>query len=174
MTTPKKVPENHPVCRLFRTLTERAMNRAQIPDSQIIMYVSDMLLHFLHAENLYPYRGDAGEKVCHVTDLIEMAEQATEQRQEIYQYLGDYLLFVLGVFPESLEKPRRTSSPAFYAYHGRRSYLAASELQRHSDSIHLYRKMAAQFERCVLGLNWFKEYTQDPFYQYMLREFSVG
>lgn len=171
----KTVPDNHPVCKIFRTLTARALSQAHLSDSQLVLYVSNMLLQFIHVENLYPYEDESGSKIHHVTDMIQMAEQAgLKEKQQIYQYVGDYVLFILGVFPESLERRRRTSSASLYAYHGRRSYMAVSELQRHSDATYLYRKMADHFERCVLGLNWFKEYTRDPFYQYMLREFNVG
>ncbi|MBI2822218.1 MAG: hypothetical protein HYX74_08340 [Acidobacteria bacterium] len=151
------------------------MHQAELSDSQVVLYVSDMLLQFLHTENLYPYEHETGAKVGYISDMIQLAEQADlRKKQEIYQHVGDYVLFVLGVFPESLEKPRRNVSPSFYTYHGRRSYMAASELHQHSDAIQLCRKMASQFERCVLGLNWFREYTSDPFYQYMFREFSIG
>jgi hypothetical protein len=159
---------------MFRVLTERAMNQAQLSDNQVVLYVSEMLLHFMHTDNLYPYVDESGNQVSHVSDMILMAEKSDLQaKQEIYRYVGDYVLFILGVFPESLERPRRSNDAIFWASQGRRSYMAASELQRQAESTFLYRKMADQFERCVLGLNWFKEYTSDPFYQYMLREFSV-
>lgn len=151
------------------------MTQAQLSDNQVVLHVSQMVLHFLHTDNLYPLHDESGAKICYLTDMIQMAEQAgLKQKEKVYQYIGDYVLFTLGVFPESLEKPRRPSSATFYAYHGRRSYMAASELQRRSEATQLYRKMADQFERCVLGLNWFKQYTNDPFYQYMFREFSVS
>ncbi|HEV8131935.1 MAG TPA: hypothetical protein VGQ81_11840 [Acidobacteriota bacterium] len=171
----RTVPENHPVSKMFRALTERAMNQAQLSDNQVILYVSQMLLHFLHTENLYPYMDESGNHIWHITDMMLVADQSDlKEKQEIYRYVGDYALFILGVFPESLERPRRNNNASFWASQGRRSYIAASELQQRTETTHLYRKMADQFERCILGLNWFKEYTSDPFYQYMLSEFSVG
>lgn len=171
----KAVPENHPVCQMFRVLTERAMHQAQLEDSQVVMYVSRLLLHFLYTENLHPFVDGSGAKTTYVTDLIQMAEQSdVREKQRIYQHVGDYALFILGVYPESLDRPRRCLDPTFYASQGRRSYIAASELLLNAEATQLCRKMADQFERCVLGLNWFKEFTSDPFYQYMFREFGVG
>ncbi len=171
----KTIPENHSVSRMFRALTERAMNQAQLSDNQVVLYVSQMLLDFMHTDNLYPYVDDSGNQICYITDMISMAEKSDlREKQEIYRYVGDYVLFILGVFPESLERPRRSNSATFWASQGRRSYIAASELHRQPETTYLYRKMADQFERCVLGLNWFKEYTSDPFYQYVFREFSIG
>ncbi len=37
----------------------------------------------------------------------------------------------------------------------------------------LLRTLSDRFETCALGLNWVREYTHDPFYQYMLRQFRV-
>ena len=34
-------------------------------------------------------------------------------------------------------------------------------------------ELADKHERCVLSINWVQEYTNDPFYQYMLRQFGV-
>jgi len=36
-----------------------------------------------------------------------------------------------------------------------------------------YRKLSAQFEQRVVGLKWVKVYINDPFYQYMFREFDI-
>ena len=62
---------------------------------------------------------------------------------------------------------------SYYADTGRRSYLFASELERNRESVVVFRKLADKFERCVVSLNWVREYTKDPFYQYMLRQFRV-
>ena len=175
MDTTARTPEDHAIHRYFRSLTERAMHQAQLRDHQVVAYVSDMLLQFIESRELHPYQDASGARISHVTDLIELAEHSDPARRvEIYRYIGDYLLFVLGVFPESLENPRRPTTGAYFALQGRRSYLAASELQVRPDAIELYRKMGVQFERCVLGLHWFKEYISDPFYQYMLRQYGVG
>ena len=41
------------------------------------------------------------------------------------------------------------------------------------ESTIVFRKLSEQFEQCVVGLNWVKLYINDPFYQYMFREFQV-
>ena len=64
-------------------------------------------------------------------------------------------------------------SHSYYADTGRRSYQVASELERNVDTTVVFKKLAEKFERCVLSLNWVREYTTDPFYQYMLRQFKI-
>jgi hypothetical protein len=95
-----------------------------------------------------------------------------ELRREYYRQLGDMTLFNLGLFPESLTYGRRTVSPGYYAEQGRRSYTIVAEMEKPEATI-VFRKLSEQFEQCVVGLNWVKLYINDPFYQYMFREFQV-
>ena len=37
----------------------------------------------------------------------------------------------------------------------------------------VFRKLAEEYERCVVSLNWVREYTNDPFYQFMLRQYRI-
>lgn len=169
-----QIPDNHPIHPFIRILTVRALTQAKLEEPEIQMYVAHILLNFVDSKHLWAKVGP-DEKILSVTDMIIRAESTKDHslQRELYLYSADFLLFMLGVFPECFERLRRTRPPAYYTNKGKQSYLAASELCR-PNRRPLFRKMAAQFERCVLGLNWFKEYTKDPFYQYMLREFGVG
>jgi hypothetical protein len=95
-----------------------------------------------------------------------------EVRRAHFKHLGDIALFELGMFPEQLTYGRRLVSPAFYAAQGRRSYFLAAESEYDRETAVL-RKLSDQFETCVSALNWVKIYTQDSFFQYVLREFDV-
>jgi hypothetical protein len=67
-------------------------------------------------------------------------------------------------------------SPSFYAEQGRRSYTIVAEMvaeMEQLDSVGLFRNLSQHFTECVAGLNWVKLYINDPFYQYMFREFQV-
>ncbi len=77
------------------------------------------------------------------------------------------------MFPESLGQGRVALPPSYYAETGRCSYSAASELESDPKTTVVFKKLAGKFERCVLSLNWVKEYTGDPFFQYMLRQFGI-
>jgi hypothetical protein len=59
---------------------------------------------------------------------------------------------------------------------GQRSYTLVADLiaeRDQQDEVELFRKLSGQFMQCVAGLNWVKLYINDPFYQYMFREFQV-
>ena len=38
----------------------------------------------------------------------------------------------------------------------------------------VYRRLSDRFEQYVLGLNWVHLYINDPFFQYMFREFGIS
>jgi len=168
------VPNNHPLKKLFLSVADRALTQASIPDKDLLFYLSDMLSHFMYVENLYKLKDEDGERLGYLAEMLEGAlEVPRSRKKEYYQQIGDYTLFTLGMFPESLTYGRRTLSHSYYADTGRHSYRVASELEQDTESTVVFRKLADKYERCVLSINWVREYTNDPFYQYMLRQFGV-
>jgi hypothetical protein len=167
------IPSNHPVRHLFRALTERGLQQSRLADAEIHGYLSDLLVEFIHTRNLYKLRDEAGQRLEYVVDMLEQLEDATlADRREIHKHVGDFTLFILGLFPESLSRGRRCIGFNYYADQGRRSYLILSELQN-LRSRTIFRKLSDQFENCVYSLHWVRNYINDPFYQYMFREFDV-
>jgi len=169
-----KIPENHPLKKLFRCVADRALTQSSIPDKDLLFYLSDMLLQFMYIENLYALKDECGKRLEYLVDMFEVASEAPRSRKKAhYQQIGDHTLFILGMFPESLSYGKRMLSHSYYADTGRRSYLAASALEADVETTVVFKKLADKYERCVLSLNWVREYTRDPFYQYMLRQFGI-
>lgn len=169
------VPENHPLRRLFRSLADRALTQSSLRDRDIHGYLTDLLLEFMFVGKLYKLRNDQGNRLEYLVDMLQMAEEAPRrQRKAHYKHVGDYSLFILGMFPESLSRGKRAISTRYYADTGRRSYWAASQLERDTSSTVVYRKLADQFDPCVTCLSWVRHYTSDPFFQYMFRQFGIG
>jgi hypothetical protein len=169
-----EIPDSHPVKQLFRTLTERGLSHADLRDKDILFYLANLLVDFLFVENLYRIR-DADDR--RLEYLFEMLQQATATEMPVkktyYKHIGDFSLFTLGMFPESLQRPRRAVSTNYYTDAGRIGYQTAGELESNRWATTVFRKLAGEFDRCVLSLNWVREYTADPFYQYMFREFDI-
>jgi hypothetical protein len=168
------IPNDHPVRAVFHQLTERGMGELQLRDKDTIDYVSNLLIDFIHPENLYRIQDKTGQSLHYVGEILAQAdrEMSPELRRECYRHLGDLTLFQLGLFPESLNYGHRSVSLSFYAAQGRRSYIMVSEMQQ-EEPAEVFRKLSDQFSQCVAGLNWVKLYINDPFYQYMFREFQV-
>jgi hypothetical protein len=169
------IPADHPIRALFRQLTERGMGQLNLHDPDTIQYLTNLLTEFVQMENMYRIKDDSGRGLQYIFDMLTQAsdEMSPEVRRHYYKHLGDLTLFNLGLFPESLTYGRRTVSPDYYAETGRRSYTIVANLDSSARSTVVYRKLSAHFEQCVVGLNWVKLYINDPFYQYMFREFEI-
>lgn len=172
--TRNDIPENHPLRALFQQLTERGMGQLNLRDPETIRYITNLLTEFVQIDNMYRIRDEAGRHGQCLFDTLTQAsnEMSPSMRRDYYKHLGDLTLFNLGLFPESLTYGHRTVSPDYYAETGRRSYTIVAQMDS-SSGTRVYRKLSEQFEQCVVGLNWVKLYINDPFYQYMFRQFDI-
>ncbi|PYV03521.1 MAG: hypothetical protein DMG10_11050 [Acidobacteria bacterium] len=175
MRNSSSIPDDHPIKQLFRTLTERGLDQAELRDQDLLFYLADLLVEFMFIENLYGMRDLEGRPLEYLVDMLQQAmESDMPDKKNYYKHIGDYSLFILGMFPESLSHGRRAISPSYYADTGRIGYKTAGELESHWWKTMVFRKLADKFEHCVVSLNWVREYTSDPFYQYMLRRFNIS
>jgi hypothetical protein len=170
----RSIPENHPIRPFFRAITERGFEQLNVRDPDTIQYVSNLLTEFVDIKNVFRVKDESGQEIQNMFAVLQQASEAfsPEVRCEYYRHLGDLTLFNLGLYPEHLTYGRKTVSPGFYAEQGRRSYDIVATIDRTRATV-VFRKLSDQFEQCVVGLNWVKRYINDPFYQYMLREFGV-
>jgi len=168
------IPEHHPIRNLFHNLTERGFEQMKLHDEDTIQYITNLLIDFVDIKNVRRAKDDAGRTTENVFEILRQAEEAVlpEVRREYYRHIGDVTLFNLGLYPEHLTYGRHTVSPDFYAEQGRRSYTIAAAIDSSGPTV-IFRKLSEQFEQCVVGLNWVKLYINDPFYQYVFREFGV-
>jgi len=172
--TPRSIPADHPIRALFHQLTERGFGQSNLHDRDTIQYVTNLLTDFVHVDNMYRIKDASGRRIEYIFEILEQAraEMSPAIRRDYYKHLGDLTLFNLGLFPESLTYGHRTVSPDYYAETGRRSYTIVAQMDA-SSRTRIYRKLSEQFQQCVVGLNWVKLYINDPFYQYMFREFDI-
>jgi hypothetical protein len=108
--------------------------------------------------------------------LFEMQHESEQgdatQARATQKHLGDYALFMVGMFPEHLQRRRRAVSPAYYVAQGKTAYATVSAMDGLRPSAALFRKLAEHFETCVQALNLGKTYFQDSFYQYLMRQMA--
>jgi hypothetical protein len=168
------VPEDHELRRLFLVLAERGMGQLQRQDLQVVGYLANLLTEFAHRDNMSRITSDSGDRLEYLYEMFAQAasQMLPETRYEYFKHVGDVMLFNLGLFPERLTYGRRLVSPEYYAAQGKRSYFIAAESDYVRETVVL-RKLSDQFEMCVSGLTWVREYIRNPFFQYMFREFDV-
>ncbi len=179
---PAKIPKEHPLTRLFASLTEENFaEHLGWPDDEVIGYVTDMLTDFVHVDQLYKIRSAQGRRVEEVAemlaegDLLHRAESIDRER-EVHRHIGDYTLFMAGIFPEFLQRLKTSKvviSPDAlldYMQVGKRSYRIVAEFTYgpYEESAPLFRKLSENFELCVYGLGYVRadlDRLRDPRFQ---------
>ena len=155
----QQVPEQHPLRLLFREATDWAFTHGEFPepgawDARLKGYLSDdLLVRFLHVDRLYRLRDARGRPLADVAEMLLSGEAvgvSPELRAlTVQRHIGDYTLFVTGLFPESLERVRRDwrrkdsvlmqlgnllvpfrDPQEYYEEAGRRAYRSAAEIGR--------------------------------------------
>jgi hypothetical protein len=166
---PIQVSPNHPLRRLFSELLYKHLIRAaQLDDPQISDYIGDLLVNFTHVDNLYRLRNSEGRRLEDVAEMLIASNPLLEGRsfeyeREVRKHIGDYTLFLTGLFPEYVaklnRKPFRMDSLIDYLKAGKESYrvVAAFDQFEYRDVAPLFRKLSEKFELCVYGLNLIKD-----------------
>ena len=150
--------------KLLASLTEKSFyERLGWPDRHIIQYVSDLLVDFTDAQKASMIKNASGKGVEEVGEMLLEAEYGAangnmEREREVHRHIGDYTLFMMGLFPEYLQHLKisrmTTHSDALldYAKVGKRSYGIASKLE----GAQVFKKLSEHFELCVTGLGFVK------------------
>ncbi len=111
MRSSKTIPDNHPILEFFRSLTERALIQTKFRDDDILSYLANLLAEFVFAENLYR-PGEGRQRQEYLIDMLRQAgETEMPEKKAQYKHVGDFSLFMLGMFPEHITR-RRSALPA--------------------------------------------------------------
>ncbi|MGE3536463.1 MAG: hypothetical protein AB7N91_03385 [Candidatus Tectimicrobiota bacterium] len=168
------IPEGHPLRHLLRSLTEASFEQVGHTDPELTVYVTGLLVDFTHVDNLYRVRDANGKRLEYLVDFqLESQRGDAVQARATQKHLGDYALFMVGMFPESLQKRRRPMPAAYYVAQGKQAYETVSSMDGLRPTAALFRKLAAHFEICVCALNIEKDWLRDDFYQYLMRQVST-
>ena len=167
------ISQNHPLRTLFAELTERRLiGTAQIRDNQMVRYVAGLLVEFCHVDNLYRIRDSKGRGLEDVAEMLIASNPLLEARSFVYErevrkHIGDYTLFLTGLFPEYVARiqrqGRRLDSLVDYVKAGKESYsiVAAFNQFEFRQEADLFRRLSERFELCVFALNLVKQDLAD-------------
>ncbi len=169
-----QIPERHPLRRLFGSLAERTFTeKLGWPDFNVSEYVSKLLVDFTHTDQIHRIKNARGERVESVVELLyesEITERAGsfQREREVHQHIGDFTLFMAGLFPEYLQRIKT----ADLIYHkdflvdyiktGKRSYRIVADFgawpkdSEERPMSPLFRKLSENFELCVVGLGFIR------------------
>jgi hypothetical protein len=180
-----RISDHHPLRALFQHLVRGNFRRgAQLDDAEVADYVSGLLTEFTHVENLYRIRNARGQRISDVAEMLVesnplLEAQSFDRERAVRKHVGDYALFITGLFPEAvgaLPRLRPLSTDRFvdYVQAGKESYrvVAAFNLFEYKEEAPLFGRLSFHFEQCVHGLNLVKqdlERMQGTYYKKVLR-----
>jgi hypothetical protein len=148
-------------------------------DNAVIEYIANVLTAFAHTDQLYRLRAPGGRRLDSVVEMLsaQAAPSATPplpvmREREIRKYVGDYTLFMSGLFRSYIEK---TGVLDYYLQEGRRSYWKVSELDLalYQTGFLLFQELSKNFEHYSGALDYmrkacFAPYAgEDPFGQFL-------
>jgi len=124
-------------------------------------YLADLCTRFARTENLFP-RGVVAPRLETVVDMLLEVQAAwredspywePERELAVRRQIGDYTLFMTGLFRERVE---RIASTGFYVTEGKRAYHFVSEHDRAAARRHapIFRRLADRFERYARALDY--------------------
>ena len=145
-----------------------------IHDVTVAEYVGDVLTEFARSENLYKMRGRNGRKVDSVVEILSQQAPALNDETDLLKersrrkYLGDYALFMSGIFRQHVEGK---GSLGYYLQEGSRSYWTVSELDLslYRTGYFLFQELSSKFEYYSGALDYVRKACfaaapgEDPF-----------
>lgn len=163
--------------RFFDRVVHRSFGDLALGDDPAADYLSDLLTRFARTENLYPAgslpdlrSGARGRRLESVAEVLLEIQRAWEidsphfnpvRERELRRHIGDYTLFMTGLFRERVE---RLSITGYYIREGQRSYRFVSEHDRADarPEARLFRALADRFEGYVSALNYMRKVYVRP------------
>jgi hypothetical protein len=162
--------------RFFDRAVRATFADLALRDDPTAPYLADLLTRFARTEHLHP-RGVAVPRLESVVDmLLEIGSAWREDlpswqpEREVYvrRHIGDYTLFMTGVFRERVEQ---VASTGFYITEGKRAYRFVSEHERaRRDGGPVFRRLADRFEHYAGALDYarrvhFADAPHHPFFR---------
>jgi hypothetical protein len=155
------IPESHPLRRLFLGLIEQTfVSDLGIGDPKLTDYVADLLVRFVHVDEIWRLHDAAGQRLTEVADMMTAAQQmdrSAKSTREMHRHIGDFTLFWFGTYPEALSQlraPLTKDHMIDYPQQGKRSYWIASQFddEPYRDEAPVLRRLSEQFDACAFGL----------------------
>jgi hypothetical protein len=156
--------------RFFDRAIRAAFHDLGVADDAAADYLAGMLTRFARTENLFP-RGTVVPRLETVVDMLleiqhvwqhETPDFRPEHEVSMRRHIGDYTLFMTGLFPERVH---RAASMSYYVTEGKRAYHFVSEHDRARGGSERapYRRLAERFEGYMRALDYARRaYFVDP------------
>lgn len=151
--------------RFFDRVVRRTFGDLALRDDPAADYLSDLLNRFTRTENLYPASSLPTQRLESVAELLLEIQRAWDlesphfnplRERELRRHIGDYALFMTGLFRERVE---RLAVTGYYIREGQRSYRFVSEHDRAGarPQARIFRILADHFEAYASALTYMRK-----------------
>jgi hypothetical protein len=160
----------HPLELFFQQAVRNIyQGKLGLNDPDITVYVARLLCDFSDAEKLYKVRDEAGRPIEELNGMLQASDPVNgsassfDEERAVRKHIGDYALFVGGMYPEAMRSKRRgrRRQPSMdeLIHAGKESYYIVSQfnLFEYEQEAPLFARLADDFERCILGLTMVRE-----------------
>lgn len=161
--------ETHPLEPFFHQIVRNSYDgKLGIHDTAITQYVARLLCEFSESDKLYKVRDDEGRPIHSLDQMVQAADPvhgtapSFDAERAVRKHIGDYALFVSGMYPESMDPYRRRHGQQSFeelVKVGKESYYIVSQfdLEEYADEAPMFRRLAGWFDRCIYGLRLVRE-----------------
>jgi hypothetical protein len=162
--------QTHPLEPFFQQAVRNSYEgKLGLNDPDVTGYVAHLLCEFSESDKLYKVRDANGRPIEELDAMMLAADPVNghatsfDAERSMRKYIGDYALFVGGMYPEANipGRRRRGSHPSLgeLIRAGKESYFIVSQfnLFEYEQEAALFARLSDGFERCLLGLALVRE-----------------
>jgi len=162
--------QSHPLEPFFQQAVRNSYEgKLGLHDPDVTGYVARLLCEFSESDKLYKLRDEMGRPVAELERMLEASDPVNgtapsfDAERSMRKHIGDYALFVSGMYPEAVEswRHRRRHHPSLdeLISAGKESYFIVSQfnLFEYEQEAPLFARLSDWFERCILGLTMVRE-----------------
>jgi hypothetical protein len=162
--------QTHPPEPFFQQMVRNSYEgKLGLNDPDVTAYVARLLCEFSESDKLYQVRDGMGRPIEELADMMAAADPINgtapsfDAERALRKHIGDYALFVAGMYPEAMgsERRRRRHHPSLgeLIHAGKESYYIVSQfnLFEYEQEAPLFARLSDRFERCILGLTLVRE-----------------
>lgn len=163
-------PAGTSLTRFFGQRIRRSLADLGIPSETVAGYLGTLLARFVPADQLYAIRDAAGWRLDSIAELLREAERTWDFRaadfnplreRDVRQHIGDYALFMCGLFPERVA---RWASTDLYLRAGQHAYRVVADFERAAlrPDARLFATLAAGFAQYAAALAYMRRVYLRP------------
>lgn len=163
-------PQSHPLESFFQQAVRNSyQGMLGLNDPDVTSYVAHLLCEFTRTDKLYKMRDEMGRPIQELREMVTAADPINgtapsfDAERMIRKHIGDYALFVAGMYPEAVDSWRhhRRHHPSLHELiqAGKESYFIVSQfnLFEYEQEAPLFGRLSDWFERCILGLTMVRD-----------------